>query len=838
VTAVAGLLVAGLVSVVAPPAAHAAWSPPGFVRSIGGNGRPGVFAWGAQYNPVTDEVLVGDYLNYRIRRFGREGTFLGDFWRPNAAGQPYSIAVDGRDGDVYVAELKDGGANPTIAKYDSGGTFMFSFVLSGTDYPMWTTVADDGHLWVLDSHYWNTTADPPAILKVAVDDSTKKATVTSTWTVLPSGLDVPRMYGLDVARDGTVYASDAKNRVVHRFDGAGGYLGSFGAAFLGGDNRGVAVDDDSGWVYVVDAEHSDIDRFDLAGNHLGAFGREGSAAGQFAGGGRQITIDRDHAVWVSDYGNFRVQKFTGNGTFLLAAPNPERLPAPGFFAEPRDVDVDPATGDVWVADSWNQRVQRFAADGTFTGAWGARGSEPPYGMNYPRGIGVDAANRRLWVAQERGHHYKVYDLPALQWRANVGGEPFDDTGPGHLRWPNDVEFHDGKAYTADRSSGRVKIFDAATFEEVRSISRSNHGLAVDPASGSVYVVSPSTDKVYRYRPDGANDLTFGSTGKGNGQFTEPRDATIAGGVLYVTDDAQARVQVFTLDGQFLGKWGGYGSGPYQFKNPTGIAHDAQGRLYVADAGNDRIQVFDPVLPKVFEWPAPAVTITTPADNAELAPGAVKLSGAATDNAALAGVEVSVQDLVSGLWWNGATETWVASAAWAQAAWMGAAPARNVAWSWWFNGVSEGGAYRADVRARDSSDRLSPTLSVSFLLAGQPTVPDTAPPDSQISAPTANQVLPGGPVDMAGTATDDVAVATVRIAIKNRDTGLWWRANGTWGAYQAFDAGLAAPRTPSTGWTFTWVPAGPGNYTLLAEAVDSAGNVEAAPKPWVAFRVSG
>src|SRR5215210_4562939 len=51
------------------PASAAAWHVPGFVRTIAGPGEAGVYAWGMEYNPVTDEMLVGDYWNYQIRRY-------------------------------------------------------------------------------------------------------------------------------------------------------------------------------------------------------------------------------------------------------------------------------------------------------------------------------------------------------------------------------------------------------------------------------------------------------------------------------------------------------------------------------------------------------------------------------------------------------------------------------------------------------------------------------------------------------------------------------------------------------------------------------------------------
>jgi hypothetical protein len=69
------------------------------------------------------------------------------------------------------------------------------------------------------------------------------------------------------------------------------------------------------------------------------------------------------------------------------------------------------------------------------------------------------------------------------------------------------------------------------------------------------------------------------------------------GNIYVADGASrtvgnARIAKFDKDGHFVKSWGSRGSDPGQFNGIRGIVIDAQGTLYVADAGNQRIQVFD------------------------------------------------------------------------------------------------------------------------------------------------------------------------------------------------------------------------------------------------------
>jgi sugar lactone lactonase YvrE len=66
------------------------------------------------------------------------------------------------------------------------------------------------------------------------------------------------------------------------------------------------------------------------------------------------------------------------------------------------------------------------------------------------------------------------------------------------------------------------------------------------------------------------------------------------GDIYVTDGYRnSRVHRFTREGKLVQSWGTPGKGPGEFHLPHSIAFDADGKLYVADRSNKRIQIFSP-----------------------------------------------------------------------------------------------------------------------------------------------------------------------------------------------------------------------------------------------------
>lgn len=148
-----------------------------------------------------------------------------------------------------------------------------------------------------------------------------------------------------------------------------------------------------------------------------------------------------------------------------------------------------------------------------------------------------------------------------------------------------------------------------------------HGISVDK-DGNVWVADFSGNKagtkghqVHKFSPKGEKLLSLGIAGKpGNadGQFNQPNDVVVGpDGSIYVADghDAQgmttlqaiqdglargatSRISKFSPDGKFIKSWGKIGTKHGEFRTPHALVFDSKGRLWVADRGNHRLEIFD------------------------------------------------------------------------------------------------------------------------------------------------------------------------------------------------------------------------------------------------------
>jgi tripartite motif-containing protein 71 len=185
-----------------------------------------------------------------------------------------------------------------------------------------------------------------------------------------------------------------------------------------------------------------------------------------------------------------------------------------------------------------------------------------------------------------------------------------------------IDRFSGNLYVVEAEEGIVKKFtvDGELITKWTSqLEEQNNGqtpasltdIAVDSSGNNVYLVDRDSNRVQKFDSNGNFITKWGSE---DGQFQLLNGIAIdSAGNVYVADTGNNRVQKFDSNGNFITKFGSMcqlfaseqngcidpdGAGPLslgdgQFMLPQGITVDASGKVYVADTGNSRIQVFSP-----------------------------------------------------------------------------------------------------------------------------------------------------------------------------------------------------------------------------------------------------
>jgi DNA-binding beta-propeller fold protein YncE len=119
-------------------------------------------------------------------------------------------------------------------------------------------------------------------------------------------------------------------------------------------------------------------------------------------------------------------------------------------------------------------------------------------------------------------------------------------------------------------------------------------VAVDDVRNRAYVVDSKRHAVLVYNPDTGELLhTLGKRGSGKGEFNFPTNITLdSNGRLYVTDTMNCRVEIFDPDYNFVDTFGAQGRRRGDFLKPKGVAVDPWGNIYVTDSDFDNFQIFD------------------------------------------------------------------------------------------------------------------------------------------------------------------------------------------------------------------------------------------------------
>jgi hypothetical protein len=317
-----------------------------------------------------------------------------------------------------------------------------------------------------------------------------------------------------------------------------------------------------------------------------------------------------NSVWIGEKWGNRLLKYDSAGNFQMQFGRARFADSyeDTSFWEIEDVAED-SEGNVWVVDPVSNRVVKLSPTGQKLLELGEMWVEGSSNTQFidPMSVAIDASNNiyvsdgGAWWNPERGNHrIQVFrgDGAYLTTIGNTGQCGFDDysfCGPRH------IAIFGNMLYVADAGAGRVQMFNISNPTSptyVASIDNLNtpSGVAVDAAY--IYVADTWANQVKIYnRVTYAFVATIGSTsGANNNQLHNPTDVAVdAAGNLYVADFVNTRVQQFTRSGATWNYARTYGvtgtpyvTDGYHYNTPSSVAVATDGSILLTEDYGHRL----------------------------------------------------------------------------------------------------------------------------------------------------------------------------------------------------------------------------------------------------------
>jgi uncharacterized protein (TIGR03437 family) len=556
----------------------------GIITTAAGTGKPGYTGDGgpaasAQLNGPfglamddAGNLYIADTGNQVVRRVSMDGTistvagtgtagYAGDGGAARSAqlNGPEGVAVDGA-GNLYIADTFNGrirrvatdGTITTAAGVGSTGIFSGDGgppASAGISLPPDVAADRAGNLYIAD--FGNSRIRLVSNGEITtVVGSSSGAPMTDGELAINVRLDGPTGVGID--RAGAIYFVQAGI----------------------GSGSGLAKGDYKVWKVSADGVLTT-----LAGNGVPSYSGDGGAAtAAQLNGPAGVAVASSGVVYIADTQNQRVRAVAANGTISTAAGTGTAgfngeigLPRTAQLNLPQGVAVD-GQGNWYVADTANNRIRKVQPGGnllTIAGNgnasyFGDGGPATKASVNQPEGVAVDAAGN-VYIADTLDNAVrKVTPDGTISTLAGTGTPGYSgDGGPA--------------------KQARMKLPRAVTVD----------------AGGNVYVADTGNNQIRRI--DAQGTITTVDT---EGALNDPRGVAVdRAGNLYVADTGNRRVRRVSA-GVPLTTVAGNGSCCYsgdgglavdaQLNQPWGVAVDASGNIFVADAGNSAVRMLSPV----------------------------------------------------------------------------------------------------------------------------------------------------------------------------------------------------------------------------------------------------
>jgi DNA-binding beta-propeller fold protein YncE len=629
---IAGALAAG--SVLTPArAAGTTIVAPTYVRTIGTSGESTTYPSGVAVD-ASGNVYIADTGNYRIEKYKAGTTTL--LWSVGVRGAPIGPAGSGNDSftaprdvatdgsfvyvadtdnaDVQVLNASTGAFVKEIKTFGSSQTFQDPIGISvghhGTTEEILVSDGVSGNEYVFNTSFTLLLTIPPT----ATNEGTRDAATDST---------------------GDIYTADYRGNKIDKYSPTGALLTSWGAASGCLDVAkpyGIDIDtvDTPNRVYVASSDLEQIKVFTSSGvclnvgttgsNAIGTKVTTNSPTGLFQLRRVAVGAGSNPLVYAADLWGLKILTYSSS-TGSISSVQPRLgsgvYPAAGGLNEDHGIAIDPKSSPnyIFATNTVNQRMERFdLPGGTSPFDWGVKGVvESTASFNWAQGVAYDPANGNVWVANTRNNRIDEFTTAGVK----VASCPNTTRLTSSFNWPMAIAFSpSGTMFVADTFNNRVEAVSvsqctsSSTVTPLWSIGSRGTGtgqfikpwdVVYDTALNAVLVTDTDNSRIVSLNAstgawNGVLPITKGTVA---GDVTQPEGIAVdSAGHIWIADTGNNRIEEFLSTGvfnnQMIGTYGCCYSAPNnEFNAPQGLAFDGSGDLYVADANNNRIQVYKP-----------------------------------------------------------------------------------------------------------------------------------------------------------------------------------------------------------------------------------------------------
>ena len=246
---------------------------------------------------------------------------------------------------------------------------------------------------------------------------------------------------------------------------------------------------------------------------------------------------------------------------------------------------------MWAVADWsNNCVYLFNGEDELVRKFGTRGTNSSE-FNCPAGVAFDSDDH-LYVADHRNHRVQKFTIDG-KYLLQFGSEG-DAYYDGKLKYPRGLTISNHKLYVTNCDSECISVFklNGKFYDTIESEELGTPYDVVISGNNQLLVADGDHHCIHTFTLDGDYVGRFGTYGSGCGQLNYPYGVAVdLCGFTLVADTNNHRVSVFDKDGNCVNCFGLRGSAPGQFVRPYGVAVNTTGIIHVSDRDNKRIQIF-------------------------------------------------------------------------------------------------------------------------------------------------------------------------------------------------------------------------------------------------------